>query len=268
MLVVVATEANGAAEVRRRLGKAGAASVDERSPGRGRILVHGGPFDDRQALAVAAELRAHGWPADVRPEGGGHLAAWQAHTSAVYAGRLMVCFPWSESDRGQADVLVEIDPAQAFGTGSHPTTRLLLKELATRIQGGERVLDVGCGSGVLAIAAASLGAREVTATDILRKAVEATKANATRNQVEDKVQATSTPVEGIEGDYDVIVANIEAPTLIALAPHLIPRLRSRGWLALSGLSPAQISKVEAAYRPLKTEVQLQEDDWSALIMAR
>lgn len=82
------------------------------------------------------------------------------------------------------------------------------------------------------------------------------------------VRASTTPVEEIEGDYDVVVANIEAATLVALATHLIPSVRSGGWLALSGLSPAQSSKVEAAYRPLQKEAELQEDDWSAVFMAR
>jgi hypothetical protein len=149
VLVVVATVGPDASSAADHLCRQGATEVTDTAVGQARILVFGGPFDDRQAAAVAAQMRTRGWPSDVRPSGGGHLAAWLAHTRPVVVDdRLWVCFPWSERPRDGAEIVAEIDPGQAFGTGAHPTTHLLLTELATRLQGGELVLDVGCGSGV------------------------------------------------------------------------------------------------------------------------
>jgi ribosomal protein L11 methyltransferase len=279
VLVVVATDpadADGAAD---HLRHRGAAEVTKTVVSSARVLVYGGPFDDRQALDVAADMRILGWPSDVCPEGGGHLAAWQTHTRPISVGtRLLVCFPWSECPRDQAELVVEIDPGRAFGTGAHPTTHLLLTELVTRLRGGETVLDVGCGSGVLSIAAARLGAAQVTAVDISPEAIAATKANAARNGVAKEVEAQATPVADLAAEFDVVVANIHAATLIELAPAIQRRLAPGAWLALSGLSPAQVSKVAAAYQAaayqaaadqkVKVAAITSEDDWSAIVATR
>jgi ribosomal protein L11 methyltransferase len=269
VLVVVATDTCDVASAARELRSRGATTVTETATGGRRVLVYGGPFDDGDALRWAADIRHLGWATDVRPEGGGHLAAWRSHTSPVVVdSRLWVCFPWSECDRDGAEIVLEIDPGRAFGTGAHPTTRLLLQELARRVRGGERVLDVGCGSGVLAIAAAGLGASEVTAIDINEEAITATKANATRNGQQKKVIAEKSQVQDLTATYDIVVANIHAGTLIELAPAIERCVAPTGWLALSGLSPAQASKVEAAYKDLQVVAELQDEDWLALVASR
>ena len=268
VLVVVAVGDADASDAIRRLRARGAETVEQRTLGRGRFLVYGGPFDDAAATAVASDLRAEGWPAATRPAGGGHLRAWQAHTEpVVIAERLWVCLPWSECDRSRAPGgVVEIDPGRAFGTGAHPSTRLLLNELALRLQGGEAVLDAGCGSGVLAVSAARLGATSVTAVDISQAALSATRANAVRNQCDGVVRVAQTGIAGVTGAFDVVVANMHAAPLVDLAPALTSRMGPRAWLGLSGLSPAQLSVVAAAYRPLRVVATPTEDDWAALIL--
>jgi ribosomal protein L11 methyltransferase len=266
VIVVVAAESDDALAATHELRIRGATAVHERSIGRGRVLLYGEPFENGPAVDVAASIRALGWPADVRPVDGGHLDAWHNHTRPVIVGgRLWVCFPWSEFDRDQAELVVEIDPGRAFGTGGHPTTRLLLDELESRIKGGESVLDVGCGSGVLAIAAARLGATHVTAIDISALAITATRANAARNHLGKRVQVHDTPVEHLTTRFDAIVANLHAPTLVNLAPAIESLLNPGGWLGLSGLSPAQVSKVAAAYKEVQVVATPTEDDWTAVI---
>jgi ribosomal protein L11 methyltransferase len=214
-------------------------------------------------------VRAEGWPAVVRPAAGGHLAAWLASTRPLVIGdRLWVCFPWSEFDRDAAPAVVEIDTGRAFGAGNHPSTRLLLVELAGRLRGGETVLDVGCGSGVLSVCAARLGARSVVAVDIDPAALEATTANAARNDVEAVVEVSGAPVETLPGTFDVIVANIGAATLIGLAPAVRSRLAPLGWIGLSGLSPAQVSVVAAAYSDVDVVSVPTDDDWAAIVASR
>ena len=245
----------------------GAMSVEERSVARDRALVYARFADDSSAGRVVADLRSRGWPAVVRPVGGGHLAAWHANTRPVVVDdRLSVCFPWTEVDRERAGLLVEIDPGPAFGAGGHPSTVLLLVELARRMRGGESVLDVGCGSGVLSVSAARLGAASVTAVDVDKGAIVSTRANAARNGVGATVVASTTPAAELTGTFDVIVANIRAATLIELAAALQPRLAPRGWLGLSGLSPAQVSVVAAAYRPTRVIATPTRDDWAAVVV--
>jgi ribosomal protein L11 methyltransferase len=136
------------------------------------------------------------------------------------------------------------NPGLAFGTGSHPSTRLALAFLEAQLRGGERVLDYGCGSGILAIAAAKLGAREVHAVDLDARALEVAAANARRNAVVLRVAA---PARLPAGTYDVLVANILANPLIALEPELAARTRPGGRIALSGILAAQAAEVLAAY---------------------
>ncbi|TML92353.1 MAG: methyltransferase [Actinobacteria bacterium] len=126
--------------------------------------------------------------------------------------------------------------------------------------------DVGCGSGVLSVSAALLGAASVTAVDVDKGAIVSTRANAARNGVGATVVASTTPAAELTGTFDVIVANIGAATLIELAPALQPRLAPRGWLGLSGLSPAQVSVVAAAYRPTRVIATPTRDDWAAVVV--
>ena len=160
-------------------------------------------------------------------------------------------------------VTVRIDPGLAFGTGSHATTKLVLAYLESTLSGGERVLDYGCGSGILAIAAAKLGASRVDAVDLDPLAVETTRGNARANGVP---LAAMLPDELPAADYDVVVANILAQPLMVLAPLLATRGRR---IALSGILRSQAAEVAAAYAPwLPLEVAAEEEDWVLLAGAR
>ena len=150
---------------------------------------------------------------------------------------------WCAAPDPTARVLT-LDPGLAFGTGSHPTTRLCLEWLHSRLRGGESMLDYGCGSGILAIAAARLGAARVTGTDVDPQAIDASAANARANGV----GATFvSPAELASGTFDVVVANILANPLVLLAPVLAARVRPGGRLALAGILSPQAGEVSAAF---------------------
>lgn len=264
--VLVSAHHHDSGALRDRLRALGATAVDERGAGASYHLVVAHYDDEPMAFEAVAVLRAEGWSAVFRPGGGGHLAAWRRQTEAVRVGvRLAVCFPWSELDRSSVPVVVELDPMGAFGAGAHPATQLLLGQLEHRLAGGERVLDVGCGSGVLAVAAACLGAARVTAIDIDPVAVAATEANARRNGVAGAVEATGEDLFSLTGVYDVVVANIAAETLVTLAPGLQARTADEGWLGLSGISPAQVSAVAAAHDQMDVAAVATMGDWSAIV---
>ena len=159
--------------------------------------------------------------------------------------KLWIVPSWSKTPDSKAVNLV-LDPGLAFGTGSHPTTRLCLQWLERTICGGERVLDYGCGSGILAIAALRLGARQALGVDLDPLALVAARANAVRNRVDARFVNTQTV-----HDYqaDVVVANILANPLILLAPLLAAYLNKGGRIALSGILETQAEEVMAAYSP-------------------
>ncbi|NWG86909.1 MAG: 50S ribosomal protein L11 methyltransferase [Hydrogenophilaceae bacterium] len=184
--------------------------------------------------------------------------------------RLWIVPSWHEAPNPQA-ICIELDPGLAFGTGSHPTTRLCLRWLEQNVQRGQSVLDYGCGSGILAIAAAKLGAGRVVGVDIDPQAVTASRDNAERNKIEamfcladelPEVPASlsSSPLpeaerpEGHKGEdarpkaiYDILVANILTNPLRALLPLLAGRVRCGGRIALSGILEAQAEEILAAY---------------------
>lgn len=144
-------------------------------------------------------------------------------------------------------VIVRLDPGLAFGTGTHPTTRLCLEWLESLPLAGRRVLDFGCGSGILSIAAVLLGARSVTALDIDPQALVATRTNSERNGVSDRIGTTAESAT-LEGEFDVVVANILAETLKVNAGTIVARLKPGGTLGLSGILGDQAADVARAFR--------------------
>ena len=167
-----------------------------------------------------------------------------------------------------AAINLALDPGLAFGTGSHPTTRLCLRWLARELHTGETVLDYGCGSGILAIAACRLGAARVVGTDVDPQALSASRANALRNGV----AAAFVTVDRLRGEripFDVVVANILANPLVLLAPALARRVRPGGRIVLSGILEAQAAAVSTAYRRwFNIAVCDSDDGWVALAGAR
>ncbi|TAH49522.1 MAG: 50S ribosomal protein L11 methyltransferase [Betaproteobacteria bacterium] len=175
--------------------------------------------------------------------------------------RLWIVPSWHEAPDPQA-INIELDPGMAFGTGSHPTTRLCLEWLCDAVTPGCSVLDYGCGSGILAIAAKRLGAGEVLGIDIDEKAVEAARDNAARNHVTLRVQHSGVPL----GDtFDVVVANILTNPLCVLAPAIAARVAAGGRVALSGVLETQSQQVIDAWAPyLALEVGATFDGWVRL----
>ena len=159
-----------------------------------------------------------------------------------------------------------IDPGLAFGTGSHPTTRLCLQWLEANVRGGDRVLDYGCGSGILAIASSRLGAATVIGTDVDPQALDSSRANAKINHVECEFVGP----DGLGDDtYDVVVANILTNPLRMLAPALGQRTRVGGRIVLSGVLAEQTASVIDAYLPwFNVAVWRIDESWAALAGTR
>ena len=175
--------------------------------------------------------------------------------------RLWIVPSWHESPDPAAINLI-LDPGMAFGTGSHPTTRLCLEWLERTVSPSCSVLDYGCGSGILAIAAARLGAGRVAGVDIDPQAVESARANAERNEVSALFADSAEPVAG---EYDLVVANILSNPLRVLAPAICAHVRSGGCLALSGILREQAEEIIAIYAHwLPMEVADTREDWVCL----
>jgi len=176
---------------------------------------------------------------------------------------LWVVPSWHEPPDPSA-ISLRIDPGRAFGSGSHPTTRLCLRFLAERMHPGAQVLDYGCGSGVLAIGAARLGAGQALGVDIDPEAVDTARENARRNGVEACTRFWLPGEEPVRS-HDVVVANILARPLQALAPLLAERVSPGGWLALAGLLEAQAESVAQAYAHwLRLDIHALDEGWALL----
>ncbi|MBB4219542.1 50S ribosomal protein L11 methyltransferase [Variovorax guangxiensis] len=167
---------------------------------------------------------------------------------------------WHEPPE-QAKQVIRLDPGLAFGTGTHPTTRMCLRWIATRGEGalaGRRVLDYGCGSGILAIGAAKFGSTDIDAVDIDEAAVSSTVLNAEANGVKLKAGLP----DAAKGEYDVVLANILATPLKLLAPLLRGHVKSGGSLVMAGILERQADELKEAYAPYAVlEVSDSEDGW-------
>ena len=210
------------------------------------------------------------------------LDAWREHFEPTRLGRFML-LPgwWTEGElapftsapftsAGSDLIPLVIDPGRSFGTGAHPTTALSLAALEHWLTPGHSVLDVGCGSGVLSVAAALLGASAVMGVDVEAAAVDNTLTNAARNGVAGVTNASTDPVGVVEGTFDIVVANILAPVLIALADEITRRVTPGGRLILAGLIAEQRPAVVAAYerQGLRLANVSHNGNWVGLTLTR
>jgi ribosomal protein L11 methyltransferase len=223
---------------------------------------------DADAPALIARL---GLPADVEHQVEAVAEQdWVRLTQSQFdpipiSERLWIVPSWHQPPDPRA-ICIELDPGLAFGTGSHPTTRLCLKWLERNIRGDESVLDYGCGSGILAIAAKKLGAGRVLGTDVDVQAITASRDNAENNRVE---AAFCLPDALPGGEFDILVANILTNPLKALMPLLAARVRPGGRIALSGILAEQAAEVLALYGgPFAMESWAEEEGWVCLAGTR
>lgn len=192
---------------------------------------------------------------------------WRRGFGAQRIGKRLLLHPsWEPAVSKPGDVVLTIDPENAFGSGDHETTRLVLQVLDERVAGGERVLDVGCGSGVLSIAALRLGAASSFATDIDEDAVIVTARNAELNGVEPSIRASTQPLAEVEGVFDIVLANIETRVLVQMPEELQARLAPDGLLVLSGILRPECDELLAAYAPMKLDQLLEEGQWCACVL--
>ena len=198
--------------------------------------------------------------------------AWKEYFFVHHIGQRLVIKPsWREYDPAPGEIVLELDPGMAFGTGLHPTTRMCANACERYVFDGMHVLDVGTGSGILAIAAAKLGARQVVAVDVDPIAVEVAEKNVVLNGVADRVEVRSGSVDRVEkGDFDLVLANIIASVIVDLAADLYCSLKPGGILIVSGIIAEREDMVRDTLMKtgLKIEETIAEGDWRALVCAR
>ncbi len=261
------------------------ARVDPSRPATVRAYV---PARDRasaeRAVAQVSEALGHLQAFGLRPIGelrtriveeADWADAWKAYFPVMRIGRRLVIRPtWRRHRRQAGDVVLTLDPGMAFGTGLHPTTRLCLAAVESLADRGgladARALDVGCGSGILAIAALKLGAASAVGVDTDPIAIEATTANARRNRLSRRVRARDGSLPSGERPFDVVLANLIAGVLVPLAPALRDELHPGGTLLASGIFIDREVEVGRAFEAagLTVTARTIEGEWVALEAVR
>lgn len=218
---------------------------------------------DSGAFVSAAEISDYGW-----------AEKWKEHFKPRKVGRRLVVKPsWEPYLCAPDEIVLTIDPGQAFGTGSHETTRMclrLLEKLFDAPEAPRRVLDIGTGTGILGIAAAMLGASFVLGIDTDPKAAEVAAENAKGNGVADRFEASFAPLSTFDGAYDLVLANLLAELLIDLKTEIAARCVPGGHLILSGILTEKCGWVEEEFGTdgIRTVRRTTDDQWSALLMRR
>ncbi|NVO00864.1 MAG: 50S ribosomal protein L11 methyltransferase [Geobacteraceae bacterium] len=203
--------------------------------------------------------------------------SWKANFKPTRIGRRLVIKPsWEVFEGGAGDVILELDPGMAFGTGTHATTRLCLEALEELVYdkgalaANSTVLDVGCGSGLLGIAAALFGALQVVSIDIDPIAITVTDENAAINGVSEAIAASETPLAELEGEFSIVLANILAEALVQMSSDLVQRVAVGGYLILSGILIEREELVMAGFagQPLTHFSTRREDEWCCIIFQK
>ena len=204
---------------------------------------------------------------------------WKTFFKPIQIGKAIVVKPsWEPYEASAGQVVIELDPGRAFGTGKHPSTALsieILEKVFGDLVHGEvgsalSILDVGTGSGILGIVAARLGARRVLGLDVDPEALEAANINLVKNRVDPVMNASATPLEQVEETFDLVVANLTAALLTDMAEGLTSRIDGRGWLLLGGILAEQVEEVVECFRRLHFRVveNLAIEEWVALLLRR
>ena len=197
--------------------------------------------------------------------------AWKEHYRPFAIARgVVVRPPWEPYDAKPGEHVLELEPGRAFGTGLHETTRLVAQALAEHAAelAGRPILDVGCGSGVLALVALCLGAERAVAVDVDPEAIDVTKENAARNGLSARLDASTTPIEAVSLVAPVVVANIEAKVLVPMAPLLTRHVAPGGLLLLSGILVPQADDVRAAYPEMDLLAAPALGEWTLLALRK
>lgn len=199
--------------------------------------------------------------------------SWKKYFKPIPLGRVTIVPAWEDYREGEGEVVIRIDPGMAFGTGTHETTRLVIKIMQDEVLGGERVLDVGCGSGILSICASKLGAASCNAYDIDPVAVKVTRENVKSSgcgNIKADVSDLLLGVERISGGYNVCVANIVADIILRMLPDIESYLAPGAPIILSGIvkereADIKNSAASLGYKILRTEY---ENDWVAVMIRK
>ncbi len=238
------------------------------------LPVDGTTADRKEQIRVAVDLISR--LCDLSPleervlEEGEWMETWKSHFTALRVGRIVIRPTWIEHAVEEGDVVIDMDPGMAFGTGHHPTTHMCLQELEKLVTPGARVLDVGTGSGILAIAAAKLGAGDILALDVDPIAIKAARSNVKANGLQSTIKVSKRALashKATRATFDLVVANIYTKVILEMASDLVAQAAPQGMLALSGIMAERAPEVESRLREegcalLRTS---REGDWAAIV---
>ena len=220
-----------------------------------------------RALDISAEISFEGVCNEDWAE------SWKKYYKPIRLGKITIVPAWEKYEAEKEEIILRMDPSMAFGTGTHETTRLVIELMQDNIKGSERVLDMGCGSGILAICASKLGARSCSAYDLDPDAVRVARENVEANGADNITCGTSDLFKSVDlsqGRYDLILANIVADIILRMLPEMDAYLAENGKIILSGIIE---SRAEEIYKALtengyRAVMQKQENDWLAILAER
>jgi ribosomal protein L11 methyltransferase len=229
-------------------------------------------------IEIAVRLVAHFAPISEIKEREVEEEDWESNWKEYFhpmrvGSNLVICPTWRTYESLDDDVLIKLDPGMAFGTGHHPTTRMCMELLETLIFGGEKVIDVGCGSGILSISAAKLGAGDILGIEIESRSVEVALENCELNGISSQVTILngSFPEIRVENaTFDVALANIAAKVVINLSEYIVGAVANGGRLVLSGILKSSLEDVEKEYSlyGVHFDKVLIDGDWTAVLATK